>query len=324
MFDAASRSIQLHTALRSRERCAGPLPTGARTWAPEDVIGQCRTTVLKGESDFRARGATSAAPSGGGAARETAGDARRTSISIVGCHECSVYVLAPLQSVLISNCGHSTFVVRPFLLVCQQMRVFPVVLSVQAAGAAALILAAFYHGHSSRCTLLVPLHAHLFVCAPCLPMPARCPAVPCNCYLPQCAALPLPSLSHGSLTSRRAPQIGACGRSLRVERCANATIIAAASRLTIANCTDCTFHLAVNSQPLLAGDNRFVQLAPFNTSYQHIKRHLSEAGVARSPVHWSDPLELSRDPYQVRPARALCRWRGHRHSTHQRVRQVVR
>ena len=95
-------------------------------------------------------------------------------------------------------------------------------------------------------------------------------------------------------------QIGACGRSLRVERCANATIIAAAARLTIANCTDCTFHLAVNSQPLLAGDNRFVQLAPYNTSYQHIKRHLAEAGVARSPVHWSDPLELSRDPYQAR------------------------
>ena len=31
----------------------GPVPAGARTWAPEDVIGACRTTVLRGESDFR-------------------------------------------------------------------------------------------------------------------------------------------------------------------------------------------------------------------------------------------------------------------------------
>ena len=92
---------------------AGPLPTGARTWAPEDVIGACRTTILKGESDFRPRGATSATSGGGGgAAREASGEARRESISIVGCHESTVYVLAPLKTVLVSNCGHSTFVVR--------------------------------------------------------------------------------------------------------------------------------------------------------------------------------------------------------------------
>jgi Tubulin binding cofactor C len=99
----------------------------------------------------------------------------------------------------------------------------------------------------------------------------------------------------------RCTQIGACGKSLRVERCENCTIVAAARRLTIANCTDSTFHIAVNTPPLLAGDNRFVQLAPFNTSYQHLPWHLAEAGVARTPVHWSDPMELSRDPYQVRP-----------------------
>lgn len=94
-------------------------------------------------------------------------------------------------------------------------------------------------------------------------------------------------------------QIGACGKSLRVEHCEKTNVVAAAARVTIAHCTDSTFNIASNTAPLLAGDNRFVQLAPFNTAYKHLARHLKEAGVARQPVHWSDPLELSRDPYQV-------------------------
>lgn len=100
--------------------------------------------------------------------------------------------------------------------------------------------------------------------------------------------------------------MGACGKSLRIEHCESTIVVAAATRLTIANCTDSTFNIAVNTKPLLAGDNRFVQLAPFNTSYQHLPRHLKEAGVASQPVHWSDPLELSRDPYQVHNHMRLC------------------
>ena len=83
-------------------------------------------------------------------------------------------------------------------------------------------------------------------------------------------------------------------------------MVCAATRLTIAHCTDTTFNLATNTPPLLAGDNRFVQLAPFDTWYEWLERHLAEAGVAKAPVHWSDPLELSRDPYQARALAAAC------------------
>lgn len=85
-----------------------------------------------------------------------------------------------------------------------------------------------------------------------------------------------------------------------MDRCENCNLVTASSRITIAHCTDTTFNLVANSPPLLAGDNRFVQLAPFNTWYEYHEAHLAEAGVAKSPVHWSNPLELARDPYQVR------------------------
>lgn len=94
-------------------------------------------------------------------------------------------------------------------------------------------------------------------------------------------------------------QIGACGGSLRIEQSERMHIVAASVRTTIATCRDSTMHLACNTQPLLTGDNRFIQLAPFNTAYEHLPRHLRAAGVARVPFHWSNPLEFSRDPYQA-------------------------
>lgn len=71
-----------------------PPPSGAgaglgRAWTPEDVVGSCRTTVLRGESDVT-----------------------RPSLSIVGCHEACVYVLAPMKHVLVSCCADCVIVVR--------------------------------------------------------------------------------------------------------------------------------------------------------------------------------------------------------------------
>ena len=97
----------------------GSFNAGARNWAAEDVIGQCRITSLRGEHELRVRTSShgsAPAPSG---ASEQSGDQRhgharqyRDNLHIVSCHECTVYVLAPVQTVLISNCGHSTVVVR--------------------------------------------------------------------------------------------------------------------------------------------------------------------------------------------------------------------
>jgi hypothetical protein len=65
-----------------------PQATG-RGWHAEDVLGECRNTVLRGETDVT-----------------------RRVLNIVGCQEATVYVLAPTQHVLISCCVGCTIVVR--------------------------------------------------------------------------------------------------------------------------------------------------------------------------------------------------------------------
>ena len=85
-----------------------------------------------------------------------------------------------------------------------------------------------------------------------------------------------------------------------MEQCERMHVVSAAVRTTIATCRDSTMHIACNTQPLLSGDNRFIQLAPFNTAYEHLPRHLRSAGVARVPFHWNNPLAFSRDPYKAR------------------------
>ncbi|GFH22557.1 C-CAP/cofactor C-like domain-containing protein, partial [Haematococcus lacustris] len=46
-------------------------------------------------------------------------------------------------------------------------------------------------------------------------------------------------------------------------------LTAAAARVLVSSCHDCTLHLATPRPPLLVGDCRFVKLAPFNTRYEH-------------------------------------------------------
>ena len=94
-------------------------------------------------------------------------------------------------------------------------------------------------------------------------------------------------------------QVGACGGSLRIEQCERMHIVAAAHRITIGTCRDSTLNIASNTPPLLAGDNRFIQLAPFNTAYEALPAHLKVAGITRVPFHWGNPLEFTREPNVV-------------------------
>lgn len=91
--DGNSRELDIAVSDTSLD-CESPRPPpgGAglgRSWGSEDIIGACRTTVLRGESDVSG-----------------------SSLAIVGCHEASVYVLAPLKHVLVSCCVDCTIVVR--------------------------------------------------------------------------------------------------------------------------------------------------------------------------------------------------------------------
>uniref|UniRef100_A0A1D1ZXZ4 TBCC domain-containing protein 1 n=1 Tax=Auxenochlorella protothecoides TaxID=3075 RepID=A0A1D1ZXZ4_AUXPR len=86
--------------------------------------------------------------------------------------------------------------------------------------------------------------------------------------------------------------VGAVGCMLRVERCERVQVVAAARAATVNTCHDCILHLGVNREPLLAGDNRFVQLAPYNAGYERLEAHAALAGVAGGRSLWDSPLAM--------------------------------
>ena len=83
--------------------------------------------------------------------------------------------------------------------------------------------------------------------------------------------------------------VGAVGRCLRVEGCSRVTVIAGCGQAVLSSCHDSVFHLGVNSPPLLLGDGRNVQLAPFNTAYDGLEGHLRQAGVSAATNLWDSP-----------------------------------
>lgn len=95
--------------------------------------------------------------------------------------------------------------------------------------------------------------------------------------------------------------LGAAGRMVRIERCERVQLIAAAARVIISSCHDCILHLGVNSAPLLIGDNRFLQLAPYNTQYERLTAHMEAAGVFPEPNLWDSPISLAREHGRATP-----------------------
>ena len=70
-------------------------------------------------------------------------------------------------------------------------------------------------------------------------------------------------------------------------------VIAAAQRVLVASCHDCTLYLGAVRSPVLTGDNRFLRLAPFNTRYERQLAHLHDVGVRLDvPNKWDSPLVL--------------------------------
>jgi hypothetical protein len=69
-------------------------------------------------------------------------------------------------------------------------------------------------------------------------------------------------------------------------------IIAVSRHITINTCHDCICYLAVNRPPLVLGDNRFLQLAPYNAGYETLQEHMSRVGVTAQPNAWDCPIAL--------------------------------
>lgn len=86
--------------------------------------------------------------------------------------------------------------------------------------------------------------------------------------------------------------LGAVGSSVRVQRSEKLQVIAVTSHLVVNTCHDCIFYVATNRPPLLLGDNRFIQLAPYNAGYEHLEEHMISCGIEKNRNLWDKPMIL--------------------------------
>ncbi|PSS21140.1 TBCC domain-containing protein, partial [Actinidia chinensis var. chinensis] len=93
--------------------------------------------------------------------------------------------------------------------------------------------------------------------------------------------------------------LGAVGKAVRVEHCERVHVIAAAKRICIANCRECAFFLGVNQRPLIVGDNHKLQVAPYNTFYSQLEKHMNQVGIQATINRWDDPVALGLSTHMI-------------------------
>eukprot|EP00903_Cladosiphon_okamuranus_P009851 g9361.t1 len=93
--------------------------------------------------------------------------------------------------------------------------------------------------------------------------------------------------------------IGAAAGMVRVEECERMQLVTCCRRLTVTNSLECIFPIFVATPPVLSGDNRACQFAPYNSCYPRHKAHLQRAGLLGEgdeeiPANlWENPVEAS-------------------------------
>ncbi|CAN0322344.1 unnamed protein product, partial [Laminaria digitata] len=65
--------------------------------------------------------------------------------------------------------------------------------------------------------------------------------------------------------------IGAAAGMVRVEECERMQLVTCCRRLTVTNSLECIFPVFVATPPVLSGDNRACQFAPYNSCYPRHK-----------------------------------------------------
>ena len=83
--------------------------------------------------------------------------------------------------------------------------------------------------------------------------------------------------------------VGAVAGLLHVVDCEKTTITVAARRILINNSCDVQMCVFTPSQPILAGDNRTCQFAPYNTYYEGLREDLLVTGLAAAVLPDSHP-----------------------------------
>mmetsp|Transcript_7154 Transcript_7154/g.14964 ORF Transcript_7154/g.14964 Transcript_7154/m.14964 type:complete len:1104 (+) Transcript_7154:272-3583(+) len=104
--------------------------------------------------------------------------------------------------------------------------------------------------------------------------------------------------------------VGAVAGLLHVVDCERTTITTAAKRVLVSNCFDVLHCIFTPSPPLLVGDNRSCQFAPYNTYYDGLREDLLATGLAAALLNggpdlpqpalqcssnkWKHPVELAK------------------------------
>lgn len=94
--------------------------------------------------------------------------------------------------------------------------------------------------------------------------------------------------------------VGATASIVTVDNCDNINFVGCCNRLIISNTTDSKFHVLANSAPVLHGDNRGVQLGPFNTFYGKLEMHLQQAAIDTATNRW-DQFSTAFTEYEPSP-----------------------
>jgi len=87
--------------------------------------------------------------------------------------------------------------------------------------------------------------------------------------------------------------LGPTSGCVTVENCTRIKLIYAATSTCITACHESTLHLATIRTPYLIGDNRFLQLAPYNIEYERLVLHLDRAGLDVRQNLWDRPVVLN-------------------------------
>ncbi|CAN0186645.1 unnamed protein product, partial [Discosporangium mesarthrocarpum] len=92
--------------------------------------------------------------------------------------------------------------------------------------------------------------------------------------------------------------VGAAAGMVRVVECERMQLVTCCQRLSVTNSLDCMFPVFTATPPVLSGDNRTCQFAPYNSCYPRLRDHLEQTGLLSSsgitpPNFWCNPVEVS-------------------------------
>merc|ERR1711865_273209 len=100
--------------------------------------------------------------------------------------------------------------------------------------------------------------------------------------------------------------IGATSAVVTIDNCENVNFVGCCGRITVSNTVDSILHLCTSTAPVLHGDCRNVQFAPFNTFYTRLETDLTAAGIDPQKNEW-DNLGTGFLPHDSSAAeRAIC------------------